>query len=113
MVVLRHLNGSDPSIEVTDEEAGGEAAQTVYFQERPPKAALNLTQESRSVVIHDTLAPPVAGDPTDVTQMSRQKRESRQSISQRLLVWIESHWVVVAIGLAIVTLALTAARLRR
>jgi hypothetical protein len=113
MVVERHLAGSDPNIEVTDEELGGESARTVHFKERLPNAPRELSQEAQSVVIHDTVRPAVVGDPTDVTQLSRKKREIRRSGPKQLVVWLESHWVALAIGVALMVLVVCAIRLHR
>ncbi len=113
MVVQRHLTGSDPSIEVTDRELGGDSALTVHFKERRPKAALEIAQEARSVVIHDVASGTVAGDPAEVTQVTRTKREGHGWTAGVWLVWVETHWIVIVIAIALLTLLVVAVHLRR
>ena len=114
MVVLRHLSGSDPNIEVTDQEMGGDSALTVHFKERRPNAALDIEQDARSVVVHDAPAVTLgSGDPGEVTQVTRNKREVSGGTHGRWLVWAETHWIALVIALSLAALAVFAAHWRR
>jgi hypothetical protein len=113
MVVLRHLSGSDPNIEVTDEEMGGDSAHTVHFTEHQPKAALEIEQDARSVVIHDTAIGTISGDPAEVTQVGRSKREPHGWTIGHFLVWLETRWVAVVIAVALLALLAYAVYLPR
>ena len=115
MVVLRHLVGSDPSIEFADEEHVGNAAVTLHFEPRPPKAAVSIEQEQRSVVITDPYSPrvPGAGDPADVTQVTRPRGVARWLTLNHWIILLESNWVVVVVGLSVLVLLVCAVRLRQ
>jgi hypothetical protein len=115
MVVLRHLVGSDPSIEVADEERRGEAAITLHFEARPPKAALSIEQDTRSVVLSDALFAKSAflGDASDVTQVTRTRGIARWFTLRHWVILLESNWVVIVVGLSALVLVICAIRLYR
>jgi len=114
MVVLRHLIGSDPSIQVADDDCLGNAAVTLHFEARPPKAALSIEQDKRSVVITDAQLGrnPLPGDPADVTQVTRQRGVARWLSLRHWIILLESNWVVVAVGFSVFMLLFCAVRLR-
>jgi hypothetical protein len=113
MVVLRHLLGSDPSIEVADEELFGTPAVTLHFDARQPKRALSFEQEPRSVVVSETQVVPIAfsGDPADVTQVTRTRGIARWLSPRHWIILLESNWVVVVVGLSVLVLLICAVRL--
>jgi hypothetical protein len=114
MVVLRHLIGSDPSIEVADEETGAESAVTVLFDARPPKAALTVEQDQHSVVVRDIQVDSKAllSDVAEVTQVTRTKGIARLLSFRHWVIFVESNWVVAVVGLSVVALLICAIRLR-
>ncbi len=114
MVVLRHLVGSDPSIEFADEEYIGNAAVTLHFEPRPPKAAVSIEQDQRSVVIAEPFARvPGPGDPADVTQVTRPRGVARWLTLNHWIILLESNWVVVVVGFSVLVLLICAVRLHQ
>ncbi len=115
MVVLRHLLGSDPSIEVADEEHLGASAITLHFEARLPKAALSIQQDSRSVVVSDTQIGRNAtfGDPADVTQVTRTRGIARWLSPRHWIILLESNWVVFVVGLSVLVLLMCVVKLHR
>jgi hypothetical protein len=115
MVVLRHLVGSDPSIEFADEDNIGNAAVTLHFNAQPPKAARRLEPDKHSVVINEAQGPkmPSGGDPADVTQVTRPRGAAKWLTASHWLVLLESNWVLFVIGLSVLGLLVCAVRLRR
>lgn len=114
MVVLRHLVGSDPSIEFADEDCIGNAAVTLHFDPRPPKAAVSIEQDKRSVVITDAPYPklPGAGDPADVTQVTRPRGVARWFTLNHWIILFETNWILLTVGLSVLVLLVCAVRLR-
>ena len=115
MVVLRHLVGSDPSIEIADEQPGSDAALTLHFEARPPRAALSIRQDARSVVISDTQrgSNAVISDVSDVTQVTRTKGIARWLTLRHWVILLESNWVVLVVGLSVLVLLICAIKLRQ
>ncbi len=115
MVVLRHLVGSDPSIEFADEESIGNAAVTQHFNAQPPKAARRIEPEKRSVVINEAQSAkmPMGVDPADVTQVTRPRGASKWLTASHWLILFETNWVVFVIGLSVLGLLVCAVRLRQ
>ncbi len=115
MVVLRHLLGSDPSIEVADEERLGASAITLHFEARPPKAARSVEQDSRSVVVSDAQVGKNAtfGDPADVTQVTRTRGIARWLSPSHWVILLESNWVVVVVGISVLVLLMCAVKLHQ
>jgi hypothetical protein len=114
MVVLRHLNGSDPHIEIADEEHGGNAVATLHFEPRPLKAARSIEHDTRSVVVSDRqLVKNVnVGEPADVTQVTRSRGNARWLTLSHWIILLESNWVVFVVGLSALILLICAFRLR-
>ncbi len=116
MVVLRHLIGSDPSIEVADEERREDATVTLHFEARPPKAALSIEQDARSVVIRDTQfgkKNACLGDPSDITQVTRTRGSARWLTLKHWIIFLESNWVAIFVGLSVLILMICAIRFRQ
>jgi len=115
MVILRHLVGSDPSIEIADEQPGNNAALTLHFEARPPRAALSIRQDTRSVVISDAQrgSTAIISDLSDVTQVTRTKGSARWLTSRHWVILLESNWVVVVVGLSVLVLLICAIKLRQ
>ncbi len=113
MVVLRHLLGSDPRIEVADDELLGASAVTLHFDARQPKPALSIEQETRSVVVSEVQAArnSFSGDPADVTQVTRTRGIARWLSPRHWIILLESNWVVVVVGLSVLVLFICAVRL--
>lgn len=115
MAVLRRLGGSDPNIEVADEQRAGDALVPLHFDPRQPKAALSIEQDTRSVVVSDNPVMKNAnlGDPSDVTQVTRARGIAKWFTVSHWVILFESNWVIIVVGLSAVALLICAIRLRQ
>jgi hypothetical protein len=112
MVDSRHLAGSNPDVQIADEETNPELPTTVHFDARPPRAATHVQPETRSVVIRELGGAPTPYDPADVTQTIR-PRAGTLPRPGKVIAWVERHWVSLAIGVSVpVTLLLGFSLLR-
>lgn len=110
MVVLRHLVGSDPNIQISDEESTLGSAVTVHFDARVPKAARRIDPEGQSVVVAEpgrTLNVVV-----ETTHVTRLRGVARWLSPNQWVITFENHWVFVAVGFCLVALLVCVARLR-
>jgi hypothetical protein len=114
MVVLRHLVGTDPSIEFADGDNIGGHAVTQHFSAQAPRAAQRIEQDRRSVVINESqpLKMPVCGDPADVTQVTRPRGVAKWLAAKHWLVLLETNWVVFVVVLCVLGLLVYAVRRR-
>jgi len=111
MVVLRHLDGSDPNIEFCNEESGPGSAVTMHFNARSPKAAHGLVPELPSVVVRDAqLASRLSS--AETTYITRPRGWARWLSPKLWVITLENHWVFVALGLLLVSLLFVATRMR-
>ena len=115
MVVLRHMIGSDPSIEVAEEEPGNGSVVTVMFDAHPPRVARTIEQEQSSVVLRDARIGPDAwlSDIEQATQITRVRGIARLLSLRYWVIWLESNWVVAALGLSILALLFCSIRMRQ
>ncbi len=100
MVVLRHLVDSEPDVQSATGDADPDVPTMVHFDARQPRAATQVEQESRSVVIRDPGGSPAQYDPSDVTETIRPRAASR-SVLAKSIAWAEGHWVLLAIAVTV------------
>jgi len=106
---LRHLNGSNPTIEVCDSETASGTAVAVHFEARPPKAPHSVEQEIPSVVIGST--PPAKDGCAEVTHVTRPRGLARWLSLKVWVIAVERHWVFIALSIAVSALLICAAKL--